>query len=233
MKKIGLLFFILALIVGVGLANVLSFGKLTGGIFNYSISHSVSGSGNVASEKRDVSGFSAIEVGSVFQVEATAGKDFGVEVEADDNLLPLIKTEVSDGGVLRLETEKGISTGNPILVRITAPHIENLEVSGASKVFLDNISNENLQIDASGAAKVAVAGKTANLTVDVSGASKIDAENLQSENASVDASGASSIKVFAAEQLKAAASGASSVVYSGSPRNLTKKTSGASSIKEK
>lgn len=232
MKKIGLLIFITALIVGVSLANLFSFGKLTGRIFNFSINYGVSGSGNMASEKRNLTDFNAIEVGGVVQVEASAGKDFSVEVEADDNLLPLVKTEVS-GGVLHLRTEKGISTKNPIRIRITAPDIENLEVSGASKVSLDNVSNENLQIDASGASKVTVAGETANLTIDVSGASKIEAENLQTENALIDASGASCVKVFAANELKADASGASNIVYTGNPKNLIKNTSGASSVRQK
>jgi hypothetical protein len=232
MKKIGLLIFITAIIVGIGLANAFSFGKLTGRIFNFSIKHGVAGSGNVASEKRDLADFNEIEVGGVVQVEATAGKDFSVEVEADDNLLPLVITEVS-GGVLRLRTEKNITTKNSIRVRITAPNIESLEVSGASKVSLDNVSNENLQIDASGASKITVAGETANLTIDVSGASKIDAENLQSESATVDASGASGVKVFAANELRADASGASNIAYAGSPKNLIKKTSGASSVSQK
>ena len=212
MKKIGLLIFITAIVVGISLANVFSFGKLSGRIFNFSINRGVAGSGNTASEKRHLTDFKKIETSGVIEVEASAGKDFSVEVEADDNLLPLIKTEVS-GGVLRLRTEKNITTKNPIRVRITAPDIESLEVSGASKMSLDNVSNENLQIDASGASKITIAGETANLIID--------------------ASGASGVKVFAANQLKADASGASSVSYSGSPKNLIKKTSGASSIKEK
>jgi len=232
MKKFGLIIFILALTLGLIFANIFSFGKMTTKFFNFSINEGVSGSGNVTTEKRDVTDFQEIEVGGVFEVEVTAQKDFSVEIEADDNLLPLIKTEVS-GGVLRLETEKRISTKNPIRVRISAPNIENLNISGASKVSLANLKNENLQIDSSGASKIIVAGETENLTVDVSGASKIDAENLKSENASIDASGASKVSVFVANELKSDASGASSIIYSGSPKNLIKKTSGVSSIKEK
>jgi hypothetical protein len=232
MKKIGLLIFIAALIAGIVLANTLSTKKSTGEIFKISINRGVTGSGNIVSEKRDLADFSAIDASGIVQVEATAGKDFSVEVEADDNLLALVKTEVS-GGVLQLGTEKGISTKNSILVRITAPSIESLEVSGASNVSLDNVSNENLQIDSSGASKVSVAGTAANLIIDASGASKIDAENLHSENVAVDASGASGVKVSAANELKAEASGASNVAYAGNPKNLIKKTSGASSVRQK
>ena len=232
MKKVGLIIFILALTLGLIFANVFSFGKMTTRFFSFSINEGVSGSGNVATEKRDAADFQAVEVGGVFEVEIVAQKDFSVEVEADDNLLSLIKTEVS-GGVLKLGTEKRISTKNPIRVRISAPNIEDLDISGASKVSLGNLKNENLQIDSSGASKIIVTGETENLTVDVSGASRIDAENLKSENASIDASGASKVNVLVVNELKSDASGASSIIYSGSPKNLIKKTSGVSSINQK
>lgn len=67
----------------------------------------------------------------------------------------------------------------------------------------------------------------------MSGASKLDAENLKAENVSVDSSGASSATVFVTNELKADLSGATNVTYLGSPKNVQKKTSGASSVKEK
>ena len=232
MKKIGFIIFITALIIGVSLSNFFSYGESTEKIFNFSINSKVHGSGNIASEKRDIADFNAIKVSGVIQVEVTAQKDFSVEIEADDNLLHLIKSDVS-GGVLHLETEESIKSKNPIRVRVSAPDIENLDTSGASKVSIVNLSNENLKIDSSGASKITVEGETINLTVDVSGASKIEAGNLKTENASVDASGASSVNIYAANELKADASGASSIIYEGNPKQAVKKSSGASSVRQK
>ena len=232
MKKIGIIIFVIALIIGVGLANAFSFGNSSVGLFNFKFKRGISGSGNIASEKRDVAGFKSVDVGGAIQVEIVAQKDFSVEVQADDNILPLIKTEVR-GGFLRIESEKNYNTKNPVVVRISAPNIEELEVSGASKVNLTDLNNEFLNIDASGASKISVNGTTASLITDVSGASKIDAENLKSENASIEASGASSVSVSVSGDLKANASGASKIIYAGTPRNFENKTSGASSVKQK
>lgn len=232
MKKIGLLIFITALTVGLVFGNIISFGKITGKFFNVSINSGVQGSGNLMSEKRDLRGFDGIEAGGVFQVEITAQKDFSVEIEADDNLLPLIKTEIRDG-VLNLETEGKVSTRNGIKVRISAPSIERMQISGASEISLADAKTENLQIDSSGASKIYVSGETGDLIVDVSGASKIDAANLKSDRATVDASGASGVNVFAVSELRADASGASKIIYTGSPKEFVKKTSGASSVREK
>lgn len=230
MKKIGIIIFIVALAIGVAVAGVFSFGRAAGNLFSFNIGFGgVKGSGNVQTEKRTVSNFTAIDVGGVFIVEVTAQKDFSVEVEADDNLLPLIKTE-TDGETLKIETEERLSTRNPIRIRISAPDIENLQISGASKVSVVNLKNDSLHVDSSGASKINVEGETGNFTVDMSGACKLDAEKFKAETVSVDASGASRATVSVSNELKVDLSGASKVVYFGSPSNLEKKTSGASSV---
>ena len=232
MKKIGIIVFAVAILLGVFVSSFFSFGRLSEKAFTFSFASCVKGSGNLASETRDVDSFSGVDVSGVFQVEIVAQKDFGIEIEADDNLLSLIKTEVR-GGVLRIETEKRVSASNPLKVRISAPDIESIEASGASRVSLADVKNDELRVDTSGASKVSINGETANLTIEVSGASSIDAENLKAENATVDASGASHVSVFAVSDLKSDASGASKIVYSGSPKNIEKKSSGASSVREK
>ena len=233
MKKIGIIIFAAALILGLVFSSIFSFGRVRDKFFNFSVNFcGVEGSGNVTAEKRSVSGFKSVDVGGVFQVEITAGKDYAVEVEADDNLIPLIKTEVS-GDVLKVELDKKVSTKNPLKVRISAPNIEGIEASGASKVSVAGIKNDSLSIDSSGASKMTIAGETADLKVEVSGASNIDAAGLNAVNATVDASGASHVDVNVSGDLKSDASGASRITYSGSPKNVEKKASGASSVSAK
>jgi hypothetical protein len=233
MKKVGIIIFASALVVGLVVSNMFSFGRAKESLFNFSINFSgEKGSGKIATDSRGVNGFRAVEVGGVFQVEITAQKDFSVEVEGDDNLLALVRTEV-DGGVLKIDTERRLAPTTPIRIRISAPDIDNLEVSGAANVAVTNLKNTGLSVDSSGASKIAVSGETSKLTVDVSGATKVDAENLKAENATVDASGASHVSVNVTGNLKTDASGASRIAYVGTPANLEKKTSGASSVSQK
>lgn len=233
MKKIGFIVFIVALIVGCVLANFVSWGKAGGEVFNFSFRvGGETGSGRVASETRDLSGFKSVDVSSVFEVEIVAQSEFRVEVEADDNLLEHIKTEVWNGE-LQISLDKKVKSSNPMRVRIGAPNIERLEVSGASRVNITNLSNEELTVDASGAAKVSVAGTTGELIVDVSGATQIDAAELAAASAVVDASGASRVNVNVSGELRSEASGASNITYTGTPAIVVKKTSGASSVSKR
>ncbi len=230
MKKIGIVLFLVTLAIGLVISNLFSFGRASSKFFNFSFSvGSVKGSGQTASEVRDIAGFHAIDVGGVFEVEITAQKEFGVEVEADDNLLPLIRTEVRNG-VLRIKTERKLSTSNPIRIRISAPDISDLDISGAANITVINVKNSEMNVDSSGASKIKITGETAKLTVDVSGATKVDAEKLAVENATVEASGASKVAVQVSGELRTKASGASRVDYSGSPTNVIKRTSGAASV---
>jgi len=233
MKKIGLIVFAVAIVIGVAFANFTSWGKASGKIFNFSINFKgEKGSGNVRSEIRDLRDFNSVDVGGVFQVEITAQKDFSVEVEADDNLLQYIKTEVR-GGRLEISMDRRVKTSNPLRVRIGAPNIEKLEASGVANVTVINLKNSDFAVDTSGASKLNISGETQNLTVDVSGATEINAEDLKAVNANVDASGASRVNVNVSGELKTDASGASKINYAGTPTNVIKKTSGASSVNQR
>ena len=232
MKKIGILIFIIAIVVGVAVANVLSFGKASSNIFTFSFGSGVKGSGVASSETREADDFTGVDVGGVFEVEITAGKEYSVRVQADDNLLPYVKTEV-DSGVLKISTTERINSHSPLRVVVTAPDIDHLDVSGVSKVSLVGVKNSELGLHLSGASKMKLEGETSDLNVEVSGASSIDAESLKAKTATVDTSGASKVSVFVTERLSSEASGASKIQYSGNPTSVEKKTSGAGKISQK
>jgi hypothetical protein len=234
MKKIGVIAFVACIVIGLAFANFFSFGRLSSRLFNVKldIGEHVSGSGNVKTERRDASGFTNVEVSGIFQVEIVAGKDYSVEVQADDNILPLINTAIN-GDTLEIELDQKVSTHNDMIVRITAPNIEKVQTSGASKLSASGIKNEEFSLDTSGASKVTLAGETQHLNIDVSGASNIDAENLNAVRADVDASGASKIFVSVSGELHSEASGASRIVYTGDPKTIDNHQSGAGSVSKK
>lgn len=232
MKKIGILIFAAAIILGVLASSIFSFGRIDQNIFSFSIRKKTKGSGNVVTQARNVRDFKGVDVSGVFQVEIIAQKDFAVEVEADDNLLPYIKTEVRDG-VLHIETERRISSRSSMKVRVSAPNIESLDASGVAKVDLSGVKNSELRVNTSGASKVSLGGETGKVAIEVSGASSINADGLRAEAATVNASGASRVSVFATAELRSDASGASKITYSGNPKKVETSSSGVGSVSER
>jgi predicted DNA binding CopG/RHH family protein len=225
MKKIGLLVFISALSIGLIFSANCSFGS-----FNNFVS--IQGSGTSKSEIRDVSGFSRVDASGAVNVEIDVQKNFSVVVEADDNLLANIKTEVQ-GDTLKIYSEDRISTKMRINVRISMPALEALEITGASSSIVSNVKSDSLELKAIGASKIKIAGEAQTLTADANGASSIDAESLIVKDAEVEANGASKATINAMRNLQVDASGASKISYLGEPKNLKQNSSGASSITKK
>jgi hypothetical protein len=218
MKKIVLLLLLVSF--GAGCGHITGLGK------------GVRGSGNRVTEKRDVPGFLAIEVSGAYEVEITAQKERSLELTGDDNILPLVTTEVR-GNVLHISSTKSFSINRPITLKITVPDLEGISTSGASKIVASNIKNTELDIDSSGASKISVTGETKRLKIGTSGASDIEARDLHAEKVSVQSSGAGYVSVYATEQLDASASGAARIDYYGNPANVKPEASGAASVNKR
>ena len=200
---------------------------LTGCHFN--LGHTVAGSGVRKTETRNLPAFSEINATGSFYIEASSQKSASVQIEADDNILPLVKTEVRDG-VLYLKPEKGFNSKQGVVVRITLPDLTKIDSTGASTFRVENIQNDRLEIRTTGASNVVVSGKTSDVQIKTTGAGEVDAHDLRATRADVKSSGAAKVNVYASEQLDANVSGAGHVEYSGNPKVVNKHTSGAATV---
>jgi hypothetical protein len=107
-----------------------------------------------------------------------------------------------------------------------------LDMSGASKVEIDNMAVDRFSSDVSGAAKIVVKGGTAReAKYEISGAGKINAFPLQTNETYASISGAGKSEVTASSKLRASISGAGSIKYKGHPA-VSKELSGAGSVTE-
>ena len=66
-------------------------------VIGLSVGPSIVGSGVAKREARDVGPFSGVDVSATLEASVTIGAETSVTIEGDDNLVPLIKTEVRDG----------------------------------------------------------------------------------------------------------------------------------------
>jgi hypothetical protein len=193
----------------------------------------IRGSGTSKTETRNVSGFKEIKANGAIDLDVTFKPEYSLTIEADDNLLEYITTDVNGGTLIIESRDEKINPKRKINVRITMPELVGLEINGASTGSVAGVKTDKLDLSINGASRLKIDGEVRELKVKAVGASSVDAEGLKTENANVDASGASSITVNATGDLSANASGASSVKYVGEPKNLKQNSSGASSVKKK
>jgi putative autotransporter adhesin-like protein len=176
----------------------------------------VQGSGKRERQKRDIASFTSISAEGAFFIDVVCQKDQSLEIEGDDNVLPLVTTEVS-GNVLRLRNSKSYSVSEPITLKISVPNLEALSVNGAGKFQVTNVNNEKFEIDSNGAAVISVSGTTKVIDIDTNGAAKIDTHNLRASHGIVDSKGVSKVDLGVADQLDVTVSGPSIVTYKGDP----------------
>ena len=191
----------------------------------------VRGSGVRKTEKRDLPAFNSIETSGSFEVDVNCQKPASLEIEADDNIVPLIETEVR-GGVLHVSTNKSYVTTGGIILRITVPDLASIKSTGAGKFHVSDVKNDNFEIGSTGAAQVVASGQSKSLKISSTGAGKIDAHSLRATSAEISVTGAASVDVNATDELDVTVAGAGRVTYSGNPK-ITKHISGAGQVTKK
>jgi hypothetical protein len=192
----------------------------------------IKGSGVRKTEKRDVAAFKSIESDGAYEIDVDCQKPLSVEIEGDDNILPLIKTDVRDG-VLYISNPQPYRTRQSIVLHVAAPNIERITSHGAGDFNVSNLKNDMFELHSTGATSFTAGGQTKTVRIESSGAGKINVGGLRAEKANVSISGAASVDVFASDQLDVNVSGVGSVSYSGNPKTVNKNVSGLGAVSAK
>jgi hypothetical protein len=191
----------------------------------------VIGSGVVATEARPVASFTAVSVDHPARVVVVWGGAESLEVSADDNILPLVTSEVREGRLfLSLAANPGISTSREIVHRVTVRELEEVEASGAARLELRGVAAESFSLRLSGASSVSGDGRCERLELRLSGSSRAEIPGLRSRLALAVVSGASHALLRVEDELVVTASGASVLEYLGDPL-VTSFVSGASTVR--
>jgi hypothetical protein len=191
----------------------------------------VKGSGKRVTVKREIPEFTSIKTEGAFTIEAAAQKPASLEIEGDDNIIPLITVDVSHN-VLHIKTTRNYSTGDPVVVRLSAQTLEGLSVSGAGTISVKELKSDKFEIDSQGAASITVSGEANVVDIDTSGAGKIDAHKLRASKGIVDSKGVAEVEVNAKDELEVTVSGPSHVTYTGDPK-VSKTVRGPGSVDKK
>ncbi len=215
----------------------------------------VSGSGRVVSETRQVSDFNRIELEGSGDVLLTQGTDEGLKVEAEDNLMSYLRTEVRghtlylgfrdtlDDGIIvptrpvryyvNLKTLEGLKisgSGNITADELQAGQLA-LDVTGSGDIVIDSLTAQTVESSISGSGKVELGQGTApKLSVDIDGSGDYQGEELAGQTVTVQVSGSGNAIVRAEETLEAHITGSGDIHYYGTPR-VTESVTGSGSVR--
>ena len=178
----------------------------------------IRGSGHVVTETRTVSPFSRVSASGIGRLILQPSDSEFVEVRADDNLLPLLGTEVR-GGTLFLGPDSDTDFGEITEIVYTVGYLQlnRIAISGVMEGEALAIDTDFLSVGLSGVSSLRIAGWALDHDVQVSGVSTYHAGELETSLTVITASGVSSGVVWVSEELDATASGASWIRYKGDP----------------
>ncbi|WP_059025630.1 head GIN domain-containing protein [Gabonibacter massiliensis] len=198
----------------------------------------IKGSGNIVTEERNVALFDKIKASRSIHVFLTQGENFTVKVEAEDNILPYIETNVLNH-LLHLTLQEGINVKSreDIKVHVTLPKITALHASTSGKIKstatwqVDNldlnastsgeieiaVDANQIDIKASTSGEISLKGTTNVLNARASTSGDIDAIELIAKEVSAQASTSAEIRIHAVNHLEYTASTGGEVHYKGSP----------------
>src|SRR3990172_3914464 len=143
------------------------------------------GSGNVVTETRKASGFDSVEVDYPAQVFISQGGAESVKVQAEDNVLPGLQTEVRDGALrIFYKTEDGrhVNPKSPVRITIVVKELTDVNFSSAGELSIDGLETDTLDLALTGAGNVKLSDLAVrHLAVQLSGAGSMTASGAADE----------------------------------------------------
>ena len=208
----------------------------TGGVQYGDAAGQVKGSDRLANQWRPISDIRSVVVQGPMDVVLRQDGDEGVTVHADDNIVPLITTDVGADGTLRIgvRPHTAFRMAHPIGITLFAPRLESIvmstggincaefegdrlrvELRGAGSARFDEIRAKELSVRLDGAGGISVAGSVPEQNFEIDGSGSVDAGDLAGQDVTVRIAGRGGATLWAIATLKADITGTGNVNYRG------------------
>jgi len=193
----------------------------------------ITGSGKIVSENRNVAPFTEISVENAADVQIIPADETALRIEADDNIIDKVLTRVENGKLI-ISNEKGSYEHATVKVYASIKTLNKLECSGTANFSTAQpIKTDNLFCLIYGTATIRLEGTVNTATIEIDGTAAIRNYSLEAKNVKVAVNGTGKAEVYASEQLEASINGTGSITYAGNPGEVKQNVSGTGVITKK
>ena len=189
----------------------------------------IQGSGRIVRQGRPIGAFNAIELTGATDVEVRLGSAPSLTLEADDNLLPLLTSEVRRG-TLVLGSRGSFRTNHSLRAYVTVPDLRDVHSMGSGDVTLLGVANSALNLTIQGSGDMRAMGRTGHLQAVLQGSGDFNLRDLYVRDASVGVMGSGDATVRVSGSLDASAQGSGDIRYIGHPSALSVHTGGTGDV---
>jgi hypothetical protein len=154
----------------------------------------VEGSGSIVEEDRMVRDFSSISVVGTGEVIITQNGEEGLTVRTDDNIMPLIKSDVIAGtlvlGFTAEARDKSLRPSDGIVFILTVDDLDGMEITGSGDVTCSSLESDRFGIEVIGSGDIRLHSLEAEkLEIGIAGSGDIRIDSLTADEIEVTISG--------------------------------------------
>lgn len=196
------------------------------------------GNGIPAEETREPAYFNGIVSEGAFDVLVIPDSVYAVKIEADQNIIPYVRTRVSNNRlIIDTGTRKCLRSESPMLLTVRVPVVNFMSLTGSGQITGDDLSSDEMRVEITGSGRIDLRGldvgfldalitgsgemifwgTAENADIDISGSGNIDAFQLAADECIASISGSGSIYITVDSRLDAFISGSGNIFYKGTP----------------
>lgn len=189
------------------------------------------GMGQVVTETRDVTAFSAVQVNGSNTVNIRVGDEQRVTVRGDAGAVDRLETAVRDGTLIIAHRGWFGAFGAPS-VDIAIPELEGVSLRGSGTIVADGVDAESLAVTLPGSGIIELRGTARAADVMLAGSGAVRLSDLAARDATVTVTGSGEVRVHATGSLRATITGSGTVRYSGDPETVDDSVTGSGVIEK-
>ncbi|PSL48867.1 putative autotransporter adhesin-like protein [Chitinophaga niastensis] len=199
----------------------------------------ISGSGNVVSQTRNTATFADVDISGPFEVHLLQEDTAAVEIKAEDNIIDVIETGVSNNGLfVRIRNHVNIRHHLPIRIYVHNRLFQRITFDGSGsleskdtihtslfKYELNGSANASLLLvttdlttTINGSGNITMKGSAVTLDSDINGSGNIAALDMSVQNANITIRGSGEHSICAAKTLNANIYGSGNITYTGAAK---------------
>jgi hypothetical protein len=156
--------------------------------------HHVEGNYDVQTETRQLETFERVANEGSFDVYIIQDGHSEVEIEAESNLIPLIRTRVQ-GSTLVIDTKDDLRNNYPMKLYVHTGDLNEVNLSGSGLMHADNIVTGDFEASISGSGDIFISGTANDVKTDISGSGSIDL-GIECDELEVDISGSGEMEIW-------------------------------------
>ena len=176
------------------------------------------GSGTIKTESRTIAGVNSVSFLGDAEIEIEQSGTESLSITADDNILPLLRSDVRDGELkLGVKNLQDLKPTAKIRYKLTLKGLTALSLTGDADADVRKIATDLLKVSITGDAKIRIDGTADNQEVSILGDGKYDGASLTSKTANVSITGDGKLDIAVSDKLEVKIFGDGSIKYIGDP----------------